>query len=282
MLIKKLGTSLGVEISELNIKKDVNKNIISKIVDLLSEFSVVVIRAQNINNEEHITFSELFGNLELTKVGTVGSGSKVIILRNFTEDGTILPVSDRQRLNNLANQVWHSDSSFKEIPSKTSILSAKIIPKNGGNTDFLSMRAVYKSLPDELKNKIDSKICWHDYSFGRSKIDPDLVSKNEKEKLPPIKQRMVLTSKRYGKSLYLGAHCSKIDGMGKKESAELLLELNTYFDNKSFIYSHVWKPYDLIMWDNRAVLHRATPIIGEIQKRLMVRTTIAGKSSTLF
>ena len=85
MLIKKLGTSLGVEISELNVKKDVNKNIIRKIADLLSEFSVVVIRAQNLNNEEHITFSELFGNLELTKVGTVGSGSKVIILRNFAE-----------------------------------------------------------------------------------------------------------------------------------------------------------------------------------------------------
>ena len=281
MLIKNLGYSLGVEIIGLKLKKDIDKNIIGQVSDLLSQFSVVVIRNQNITNDQHIHFSEYFGDLEVTKAGTNGSGSKLIILRNFDEDGNIVPATDRKRLNNLANQEWHSDSSFKKIPSKLSILSAKIIPEKGGNTEFLSMRAVYNSLPEKLKLNIEDKVCWHDYSYGRSKIDANLVTADEKKALPPVKQKLVLNNKKYGKSLYIGAHCSKIDGMNDDESQNLLDEIYEYIDNESHVYSHIWKPYDLIMWDNRAVLHRATPIKGKVEKRLMVRTTIAGEASTL-
>ena len=258
-----------------------DKKIINKIAELLSEYSVIIIRNQNITDEEHIKFSESFGELELTKVGTDGSGSKLIILRNFDENGNIVPPSGRQRLNNLANQEWHSDSSFKKIPSKMSLLSAKIIPSKGGNTEFLSMRAVYNSLPDDLKIMIEDKVCWHDYSYGRSKIDPNLVTPEEKKALPPVKQKLVLKSNKFGKSLYLGAHCSKVDGIGEKESTKLLCEIMQYTNDKRFVYSHIWEPHDLIMWDNRAVLHRATPLEGKVEKRLMVRTTVAGETSTI-
>ena len=281
MLIKNLGTTLGVEIIGFNLKKNIDKNIIGQVSDLLSQFSVVVIRDQNITNEQHINFSEYFGDLEVTKTGTNGAGSKLIILQNFDEDGNIVPPTDRQRLNNLANQEWHSDSSFKKIPSKLSILSAKMIPAKGGNTEFLSMRSVYNALPKKLKSNIEDKVCWHDYSYGRSKIDANLVTADEKKALPPVKQKLVLNNKKYGKSLYIGAHCSKIDGMNDDESQNLLDEIYEYIDNESHVYSHIWKPYDLIMWDNRAVLHRATPIKGKVEKRLMVRTTIAGEASTL-
>jgi len=281
MIINKLKKFIGVEINDLDITKILDIGIINEISELLSKFSVVVIRDQNITNDQHIKFSECFGNLEQTKVGTDGSGSKLIILRNFDEDGNIVPPTDRQRLNNLANKEWHSDSSFKKIPSKLSILSSKMIPSNGGNTEFLSMRAAYNSLPENLKLNIEDKVCWHDYSHGRLKIDPNLVTSEEKKALPPVKQKLVLNNKKYGKSLYLGAHCSKIDGMTENESQNLLKEIYEFVDNKSFVYSHIWKPYDLIMWDNRSVLHRATPIKGKIEKRLMVRTTIAGETSTL-
>ena len=281
MIINKLKKFIGVEINDLDITKILDIGIINEISELLSKFSVVVIRDQNITNDQHIKFSECFGNLEQTKVGTDGSGSKLIILRNFDEDGNIVPPTDRQRLNNLANKEWHSDSSFKKIPSKLSILSAKMIPSKGGDTEFLSMRAAYNSLPENLKLNIEDKVCWHDYSHGRLKIDPNLVTSEEKKALPPVKQKLVLNNKKYGKSLYLGAHCSKIDGMTENESQNLLKEIYEFVDNKSFVYSHVWKPYDLIMWDNRSVLHRATPIKGKIEKRLMVRTTIAGETSTL-
>ena len=142
MITKKLGTFIGLEINDLDVTNIKDKNTINEISELLLEFSVLIIRNQNITDEEHIRFSEYFGNLELTKVGTDGSGSKLIILRNFDENGNIVPPSGRQRLNNLANQEWHSDSSFKKIPSKISLLSAKMIPSQGGNTEFLSMRAV--------------------------------------------------------------------------------------------------------------------------------------------
>ena len=155
-----LGDAIGLEIKDLDVTKISDKETINTISDFLSEFSVVVIRNQNITDDEHIKFSENFGTLELTKVGTDGSGSKLIILRNFDENGNIVSPTDRQRLNNLANQEWHSDSSFKKIPSKMSILSAKMIPSLGGNTEFLSMRASYNALPQELKLKIDDKICW--------------------------------------------------------------------------------------------------------------------------
>ena len=281
MEINKLGDFIGVEIKDLDVTNFQDKKIINKIAELLSEYSVVIIRNQNITDEEHIKFSESFGKLELTKVGTDGSGSKLIILRNFDENGNIVPPSGRQRLNNLANQEWHSDSSFKKIPSKMSLLSAKIIPSKGGNTEFLSMRAVYNSLPDDLKIIIEDKVCWHDYSHGRSKIDPNLVTPEEKKALPPVKQKLVLKSNKFGKSLYLGAHCSKVDGMGEKESTKLLSEIMQYTNDKRFVYSHTWEPHDLIMWDNRAVLHRATPIEGKVEKRLMVRTTVAGETSTI-
>ena len=281
MKINKLGAFIGVEIKDLDVTNIQEKKIINKIVELLSEYSVVIIRNQNITNEEHIRFSESFGELELTKVGTDGSGSKLIILRNFDENGNIVPPSGRQRLNNLANQQWHSDSSFKKIPSKMSLLSAKMIPSKGGNTEFLSMRAVYNSLPDDLKIIIEDKVCWHDYSHGRSKIDPNLVTPEEKKALPPVKQKLVLKNDKFGKSLYLGAHCSKVDGMGEKESTKLLSEIMQYTNDKRFVYSHKWEPHDLIMWDNRAVLHRATPLEGKVEKRLMVRTTVAGETSTV-
>ena len=281
MVTKKLRKLIGIEITGLDIRIDLSENLKNEISDLLSEFSVVVIRNQNITNDQHIKFSEYFGNLELTKAGTDGSGSKLIILRNFDEEGNIVAPTDRQRLNNLANQEWHSDSSFKIIPSKLSILSAKKIPSKGGNTEFLSMRAVYNALPENLKLEIEDKVCWHDYSYGRSKIDANLVTREEKKALPPVKQKLVLNNKKYVKSLYLGAHCSCIDGMPNDESQILLKKINHYTHNERFIYSHSWKPYDLIMWDNRAVLHRATPIQGKIEQRLMVRTTIAGETSTL-
>ena len=281
MVTKKLGKLIGIEITGLDTRIDLSENLKNEISDLLSEFSVVVFRNQNITNDHHIKFSEHFGNLELTKAGTDGSGSKLIILRNFDEEGNIVAPTDRQRLNNLANQEWHSDSSFKIIPSKLSILSAKKIPSKGGNTEFLSMRAVYNALPENLKLEIEDKVCWHDYSYGRSKIDANLVTREEKKALPPVKQKLVLNNKKYVKSLYLGAHCSCIDGMPNDESQILLKKINHYTHNERFIYSHSWKPYDLIMWDNRAVLHRATPIQGKIEQRLMVRTTIAGETSTL-
>jgi alpha-ketoglutarate-dependent 2,4-dichlorophenoxyacetate dioxygenase len=254
---------------------------IKKLQRLLEKYSVLVLRNQKITNEQQVQFSEYFGPLEVTKNATAGAGTKTIILTNIGENNTIVKANDRQALNNLANQEWHCDSSFKKNPSKASILSARIIPGHGSNTEFLCMRQVYQNLPKDLKKIVIGKECWHDYSYGRSKIDPALVTDEERLALPPVKQSMVLYNPKYGASLYIGAHCSKIEGMDIKDSRKILNDLLEFANQKQFIYSHKWKLNDLIMWDNKAVMHRATPTSGRIEKRYMVRTTIAGASSTL-
>ena len=139
MITNKLSKFFAIEIKNLDVSKVLSKETIGEIYNILEEFSVVVFRNQNITNDEHIKFSENFGTLELTKVGTDGSGSKLIILRNFDESGNILPPTDRQRLNNLANQEWHSDSSFKKIPSKISILSLSTFSSivSNGNEEII-------------------------------------------------------------------------------------------------------------------------------------------------
>ena len=246
-----------------------------------TRYSVLVFRGQDLTDETQIAFSEMFGTLETTKVGTPGAGGKLIVLSNIGADGRIEPPTGRQILNNRANQHWHADSSFKPVPSKASMLSARIIPSQGGNTEYLSMRAVWAALPAEDKALLDGKVAAHDYAHGRSKIAPDLVTEAERAAVPPVRQAMVLDHGPQGRSLYLGAHCARVEGMDEAEGRALIDRLMAFADQPRFIYSHVWKPHDLILWDNLSVLHRATPFASLDEPRRMVRTTIAGDRPTV-
>lgn len=246
------------------------------------EHSVLVFPDQRINDETQISFSRRFGELETTKVGTNGAGSNLIVLSNMDSDGNVVPATDRQVLNNRANRFWHADSSFKAVPARASMLSARIIPSNGGDTEFISMRAVYQALPESLKAAIEGKVVIHDYAYSRSKIDPDLVTDEERAAVPPVRQTMVIDhGPALGKSLYLGAHAARVEGMSEDEGRALIDDLMEFATQDCFIYTHRWRPHDLLLWDNRAVIHRATPFEGATERRLMVRTTIAGAGSTL-
>ncbi|MEM7429990.1 MAG: TauD/TfdA family dioxygenase, partial [Pseudomonadota bacterium] len=225
--------------------------------------------------------SRLFGELEQTKVGTPGAGGNLIFLKNFDDEGRINPPSSWQILNNKANQFWHADSSFKANPAKASLLSGRVVPSRGGNTEYLSMRAVYAALPEETKQRIEGLVAIHDYSHSRNKIDPDLVSQAEYKAVPPVRQAMVLDHGGRGKSLYIGAHCSGIEGMSGEEGGALIDELMAFADQEQFVYSHNWRQHDLVLWDNRSVLHRATPFDAANEKRFVVRTTIAGDGPTI-
>ena len=161
------------------------------------------------------------------------------------------------------------------------MLSARILPSKGGNTEYLSMRAVYAALPDAEKEMLTGKVAIHDYAFGRSKIDPELVTPEERVAVPPVRQAMVLDHGVHGKSLYIGAHCAAVEGMEEVEGRALIDHLAAFADQPRFTYSHVWRPHDLILWDNLAVLHRATPFAATAEPRRMVRTTIAGEGPTL-
>lgn len=279
---KQMHPLLAAEITGLDVSAPIPEAVFSEINEAFRQHSVLVFRDQPITDDQQIAFSERFGDLETTKVGTVGTGSKLIVLSNMDADGTVVPPSDRQSLNNRANRSWHADSSFKAVPAMASMLSARIIPSKGGDTEYISMRAVYAELPDRLKQAVEGKVVVHDYAYSRSKIDPNLVTDEERAAVPPVRQAMVIDhGSDLGRSLYLGAHAARVEGMPEDEGRALIDELMAFATQERFVYAHKWRPLDLILWDNRAVIHRATPFESATEKRLMVRTTIAGEAPTL-
>ena len=279
--ITPLHALFAAEVIGLDLNKPLDQATLASIKSAFAQHSVLVFRGQQITDEQQIAFSECFGELETTKVGTPGAGSKLITLTNMGPDGSIIAPTDRQILNNKANQHWHADSSFKVNPAKASMLSARIIPSSGGNTEYISMRAVYAALPDGLRERIDGKTAVHDFAYGRTKIAPELVTAEERTAVPPVRQAMVLDHGAHGKSLYAGAHCAAVEGMEEAAGRALIDELMAFATQPHFIYSHPWRAHDLILWDNRAVVHRATPFDSTTERRLMVRTTIAGGGPTV-
>lgn len=271
----------AAEVTGLDLSRAPGERTIDTIRDAFAKHSVLVFRDQHVSDDQQIAFSREFGDLETTKVGTPGAGSALVVLTNIGPGGEIQAPTDRQVLNNRANQQWHADSSFKPVPAKASMLSARIIPSAGGNTEYISMRAVWDALPDELKRRVEGRTAIHDYAFGRAKIDPNLVTEEERAAVPPVRQAMVLDHGAHGRSLYLGAHCAAVEGMNEAEGRALIDELMAFATQDRFVYSHPWRPHDMILWDNRAVLHRATPFASTKEQRLMVRTTIAGDGPTV-
>lgn len=279
--IKPLHPLFAAEVRGLDLSRPLDAATLRQIKDAFARLSVLVFRDQDVTDEQQIAFSECFGSLERTKVGTPGAGSPLIILSNIGADGSITAPSDKQVLNNKANQHWHADSSFKPVPAKASMLSARIIPSKGGNTEYVSMRAAYAALPPAKQAEIKGLVAIHDYAHGRSKVDPNLVTEEERRAVPPVRQAVVLDHGAFGSSLYLGAHCASIEGWPETKGRALIDALMAHATQARFVYSHPWQPRDMILWDNRAVLHRATPFATTAEKRLMVRTTIAGDGPTI-
>jgi alpha-ketoglutarate-dependent 2,4-dichlorophenoxyacetate dioxygenase len=184
-------------------------------------------------------------------------------------------------LNNKANRHWHHDSSFKPIPARASLLSAREIPSAGGNTEFAFMRGAFAALEAAEQARLRGMVALHDFGWSRGRVDPTLVTEAERTQNPAVRQAVVLEENPYGPALYLGAHARSIDGMTEAESRALIERLMAHATEDRFIYSHRWSPNDLLIWDNRAVLHRATPFASTTERRHMVRTTVAGQGPTI-
>ena len=272
----------GAIVEGVDVTKRISDETFAQLHNALTEFSVLVFPGQNINDAEQITFSQRFGSLETTKTGTRGAGSPLVILSNIREDNRIVPFTDRLNMVNRANMQWHADSSFKRIPAQTSILSAREVPVTGGNTEFVSMRAVYAELPEDLRRAAEDRVAIHDFAHSRDKVDPSLMTDSERSALPPVRQAMVLDQGRnLGPSLYIGSHVSHVEGMTKSESRKLIDRLLSFATQEQFIYCHTWCLHDLVIWDNRSVIHRAEPFVNHKERRRMVRTTIAGVTPTV-
>jgi alpha-ketoglutarate-dependent 2,4-dichlorophenoxyacetate dioxygenase len=243
------------------------------------EHSVLVFRGQEVTDESQLAFSRRFGPPEFTKVGSLGTGTHFVILTTIGPDGKVVPPDHRYAMRNKANQLWHTDSSFKSVPALTSVLSARVIPANGGETEFVSTRLAYERLDPASRQKLENSFAWHHYAHSRGKIAPGLATADELAALSPQCWRMVWKNPVNGRgALYLASHAYAIEGMEPAAGEKLIDELTETATAPGTTYVHAWKSGDVVMWDNRATMHRGRPWPAH-EARYMVRTTISATAA---
>ena len=278
------------EVRDLDLREPVSENDLKAINDAISQLGVLVFHNQNITDEQQLNFSNQFGELEqpgsksnITKPGERRLASPNIAdVSNIDEKGNLFKKDTRRRLFNLANQLWHSDSSFRKIPAKFSLLSARTIATKGGNTEFADMQTAYERLDVTMQNFIENLICEHSTLYSRATIGFSDFSEEERNNFQPVQQRLVRIHPTTGrKSLFLSAHAGAIVGWDIPEARSLLFELNEHATQREFVYAHKWQKHDLVMWDNRQTMHRVRRFNDTEESRDMRRTTVAGDDPTI-
>ena len=252
----------------------------------MNQYGVLVFHGQHLTDDQQLVISRALGPLEQATGDIAAPQDRRVSMdlndiSNLDKNTEVLPREDRRRLFGLGNQLWHSDSSFKDVPAKYSLLSARKIPLTGGNTEFADMRAAYDALDETTKREVHDLICAHSQVFSRGILGFDDFTEAERQKWAPVRQRLVRRHPNSGRlSLYLASHAGGIEGWPVPEARAFLRDLTEHATQRKFVYAHVWKPWDLVMWDNRATMHRARPFDGT-QVRDMHRTTVACERSTM-
>ena len=252
----------------------------------MDRFAVLVFRDQRITDDQQIAFSANFGPLEQA-TGDLAQGAErrlsmaVNDISNLDQRNQVMARDDRRRLFGLGNRLWHSDSSFKPTPAKYSALSARVIPASGGNTEFADMRAAYDALDEATRAEIDGLVCEHSQLFSRAMLGFDAFTEDERRRFAPVPQRLVRRHPVTGRrSLFLASHAGAIRGWPVPEARAFLRDLTEHATQRRFVYAHVWRQWDLVMWDNRVTMHRARPF-DPAEVRDMHRTTVADSAPTL-
>jgi len=237
--------------------------------------SVLLFRGQRVTDELQLAFSRRFGPLEIAKAASRGEGTPFSILTNIEPDGSLVPPDHKEALRARANQLWHTDSCFKDPPALASVLSARVIAPVGGETEFASQRLGWERLPQAMRERLADACAWHDYAHSRGKIAPHLASERERAQLPPVRWPIVWRNPANGReSLYIASHTCGIDGMPRDEALALIDQLIDHITAPGHTWLHRWQPGDVVMWDNRCVLHRGRPWPDDKPRRV-VRTTIS-------
>jgi alpha-ketoglutarate-dependent 2,4-dichlorophenoxyacetate dioxygenase len=271
-----LGPGFGVEVRGVGVLDvAIDAEAYRAVRAAFEEHSLLLFRNQRIADDVQAAYSRAFGPLELTKVASLGENSFYSRLTNVGTDGSIVPPTDRQVLVAKANALWHTDSSFKKTPALASVLSARVLPGADGDTEFTSTRLAWERLPAGLQERLKNAIATHSYANSRDQIHPDLATEVERKALPPVRWRMNWRNPVNGRrALYIASHAYAIDGMDGRDARQLLAELMDETTRRDFVYVHKWRTGDVVMWDNRAMLHRGRPW-DYSKERSMVRTTIS-------
>ena len=275
--VRKLHPHVGAEITGVDVRRPLDEVSFEVIREAWNQHSVLVLRDQRIDDAQQVAFAKRFGPLEETTFSITADNPYIYKLSNVDDDGSVLPIGSRKRLFLDVNARWHSDSSFRPVPAMGSILSGRTVPEQErGDTAFASMRVGYETLPDEKRRALEGLIAVHDYSYSLSLFDDGIVPKEEIDTVPPVRHPLVRTHAPTGlKSLFVSGHIERIEGMPVEEGRALVAELIEWCTRPEYVYRHRWRQHDLVMWDNRCALHRAT-VIPTAEPRLMHRATVAG------
>lgn len=273
--IKRLGPGFAAEIRGVGLADVAQRDdAYAAVRAAFEEYSVLLFHGQPVTDELQVAYSKRFGPLEIAKAASRGEGTPFSILTNIQPDGSLVPPGHKEALRALANQLWHTDSCFKDPPALASVLSVRVVARTGGETEFASMRLGWERLPQATRARLADAYAWHDYAHSRGKIAPHLASERERSTLPPVHWRIRWRNPANGRdSLYVASHTYAIDGMPQHDAQVLIGELIDHMTASGHTYLHRWRPGDVIMWDNRCVLHRGRPW-PDGEPRHIVRTTI--------
>ncbi len=284
--VRALHDVFASEVSGVDLTSDLTADDVAAIEAAIAERAVLVFRDQRITDEQQLVFSRYFGELEETRgTGISKPGEQRLHpafadVSNLDTDNTVLARDNRRRLYSLGNMLWHSDSSFKPIPATYSLLPGRVVVAKGGDTEFADMRAAYDALDDATKSEIADLVCEHSLIFSRELLGFGDLTEAERATMRPVRQALTRTHSVSGrKSIYLASHIGTILGWPVPEARAFIRDLTEHATQRQFVYAHNWRPFDLVMWDNRCTMHRARRFDAS-QVRDMRRTTVAGTAAT--
>lgn len=285
--ITPLHPHIGARAEGVDLRRPLAPALAAAIEAAMDKHAVLVFPGQDLSDEQHMAFGTSFGPVEHTRFTVDAHRHRLSIpemndISNLDVDGRILQADDRRRMFNLGNRLWHSDSSFKATPAKYSLLYARSIPPEGGETEFADMRAAWDALPDRMKSRVKDLVCWHSLLYSRAQLGFHGFNEEERRQFEPVPQRLVRRHAGSGRlSLYLSAHIGRIEGWDVPEAMMLVRDLVEHATQREFVYRHAWRVHDLLVWDNRCTMHRGRAYDDTVYARDMRRVTLADSAPTL-
>jgi alpha-ketoglutarate-dependent 2,4-dichlorophenoxyacetate dioxygenase len=278
--------NFAAELGDVDLAVPLNAADRAAIETALNRYSVLVFPGQHLSEEQHLDFARNFGPLE-TSVHAERSGAKLRLrpdlgdISNLAPDGKVWDEQDRRRMYEKGNYLWHTDSSFKRIPAKASLLYAHTIPPIAGQTEYADMRAAYDALDDPMKKRLQGLVAEHAIMNSRARLGFTDFSDEERRAFPPVPQTMVRRHAGSGRmALYIASHAGRIFGMDDEDANSLVQQLIEHASQRQFVYTHRWHVNDLVMWNNRCTMHRGRPYDDLRWPRAMQRATVADVAPT--
>jgi alpha-ketoglutarate-dependent 2,4-dichlorophenoxyacetate dioxygenase len=281
-----LTPGFAAEVGDVDLSRPLAPDEVATIKQAFWDFGVLVFPDQALTEQQHLEFASHIGPLE-TSIFALNQNAKLRIraeladVSNLNSRNEIWRAESRLRALQQANRLWHTDSSFKYLPARASLLYARKIPPVGGHTEFADMRAAYDALPEDLADMLPGLVADHALAHSRARTGFTNFTEEERNSLPPVPQVIVRTIPENGrKSLYLASHAGHIRGMSEADSLALIDRLIAHATQRQFVYTHRWRLHDLVMWDDRCTMHRGTDYDDLRWTRDMHRATVSDIANT--